>query len=93
MYDAKNIPRVIYCLHALSLFLYKLGKAPQMLDLTGKATFTAEQISAMRSALDDYGLPMPQFRRIGGKVELVSKELNHLAAILHVYAGGLNFMK
>ena len=29
----------------------------------------------------------------GLKVELVSKELNHLAAILHVYAGGLNFMK
>ena len=27
------------------------------------------------------------------EVELVSKELNHLAAILHVYAGGLNFMK
>ena len=26
-------------------------------------------------------------------VELVSKELNPLAAILHVYAGGLNFMK
>ena len=26
-------------------------------------------------------------------VELVSKELNHFAAILHVYAGGLNFMK
>ena len=25
--------------------------------------------------------------------ELVSKELNHLVAILHVYAGGLNFMK
>ena len=27
------------------------------------------------------------------EVELVSKELNHLAAILHFYAGGLNFMK
>ena len=26
-------------------------------------------------------------------LELVSKELNHLAAIVHVYAGGLNFMK
>ena len=26
-------------------------------------------------------------------VELVSKELNHLAAILHVYADGLNFIK
>ena len=28
-----------------------------------------------------------------GRLELVSKGLNHLAAILHVYAGGLNFMK
>ena len=27
------------------------------------------------------------------KVELVSKELNHLMAILNVYAGGLIFMK
>ena len=27
------------------------------------------------------------------KLELVSKELNHLAAILHVYAGSLIFMK
>ena len=26
-------------------------------------------------------------------LELVSKELNHLAAILHVYAGGLNVIK
>ena len=26
-------------------------------------------------------------------LELVSKELNRLSAILHVYAGGLNFMK
>ena len=26
-------------------------------------------------------------------LELLSKELNHLAAILHVYAGGLNFIK
>ena len=26
-------------------------------------------------------------------IELVSKELNYLVAILHVYAGGLNFMK
>ena len=27
------------------------------------------------------------------RLELVSEELNNLAAILHVYAGGLNFMK
>ena len=29
----------------------------------------------------------------GNKVELVPEELNHLAAILHFYAGGLIFMK
>ena len=29
----------------------------------------------------------------GFRIELVSKEVNHLAAILHVYAGGLMFMK
>ena len=39
--------------------------------------------------------PDPQFFQVfeAEKVDLVSKELNHLAAILHVYAGGLNFMK
>ena len=31
-------------------------------------------------------------KKLDEKLELVSKELNHLAAILHVNAGGLNFM-
>ena len=26
VYDRKNMPRVVFCLHALSLFLYKVGK-------------------------------------------------------------------
>ena len=37
--------------------------------------------------------PRKKTTKIGGTLELVSKELNHLAAILHVYAGVLNFMK
>ena len=32
-------------------------------------------------------------KKQGFKLELVSKEFNHLVAILHVYAGGLIFMK
>ena len=86
VYDAKNIPRAIYCLHALSLFLYKLGKAPPMQDLSGKAIFTEEQISAMKSALDSYGLPMPQFKRIGGILaeELPVDEAAFHAAILAI---------
>ena len=86
VYDAKNIPRVVYSLHALSLFLYRLGKAPPMSDLLGKATFTAEQISAMKSALDAYGLPMPQFKRIGGMLtdELPVDEAAFHAAIMAI---------
>ena len=37
--------------------------------------------------------PMTAILTLYYNLELVSKELNHLAAILHVYAGGLNFMK
>lgn len=40
VYDKKNMPRVIYCIHALSSHLFKLGKAPQIQDLYGKVTFT-----------------------------------------------------
>ena len=56
-----------------------------MLDLLGKAIFTAEQISAMRSALDQYGLPMPQFRRIGGKSlfsKYVLKPMNFISSVI-----------
>ena len=27
VYDRKNMPRVVFCLHALSLFLYKVRKS------------------------------------------------------------------
>lgn len=40
IYDKKNMPRVIYCLHALSTHLFKLGKAPPMQDLYGKVNFS-----------------------------------------------------
>ena len=41
----------------------------------------------------DWGKQLVKTDGQDAKVELVSKELNHLSAILHVYAGGLNFMK
>ena len=76
-----------FCLSSRSLFLYRLGKAPPMLDLMGKATFTAEQISAMKSALDAYGLPMPQFKRIGG---LLAEELPVDEAAFHAAIMAIN---
>ena len=35
LYDMKNMPRVVYCIHALSIYLAKLGKGPAILSLTG----------------------------------------------------------
>ena len=57
-----------------------------MQDLSGKATFTEEQISAMKSALDSYGIPMPQFKRIGGILaeEMPVDEAAFHAAILAI---------
>ncbi|KAG8130998.1 putative Ras GTPase-activating-like protein [Naja naja] len=65
VYDRKNIPRMIYCIHALSLYLFKLGIAPQIQDLLGKVDFTEEEISNMRKELEKYGIQMPSFSKIG----------------------------
>lgn len=36
------MPRVIYCIHALSSHLFKMGKAPLIHDVFGKAVFTGK---------------------------------------------------
>lgn len=38
------MPKVIYCLHALSSHLFKIGKAPLIHDVFGKAVFTGNYI-------------------------------------------------
>ena len=48
-----------------------------------------ENWDSERHLLELFGL----FRDYDLNLEIVSKELNHLAAILHVYAGSLSFMK
>ncbi|XP_056142537.1 ras GTPase-activating-like protein IQGAP2 isoform X2 [Lampris incognitus] len=80
VYDRKNMPKVVYCIHALSLYLYKLGIAPQIQDLLGKVAFTEEEISNMRSELDKYGIQMPAFSKIGG---ILANELSVDEAALH----------
>ncbi|XP_066597001.1 ras GTPase-activating-like protein IQGAP1 [Prorops nasuta] len=65
IYDKKNMPRVIYCIHALSTHLFKYGKAPQIQDLYGKVNFTDDEIGAVSKELQKYGVQMPQFQKIG----------------------------
>ncbi|XP_029431113.1 ras GTPase-activating-like protein IQGAP2 isoform X2 [Rhinatrema bivittatum] len=87
VYDRKNIPRVIYCIHALSLYLFKLGIAPQIQNLLGKVDFTEEEISNMRKELEKYGIQMPSFSKIGG---ILANELSVDEAALHAAVIAIN---
>ncbi|XP_063295545.1 ras GTPase-activating-like protein IQGAP3 [Pelobates fuscus] len=87
IYDKKNMPRVIYCIHALSLFLFKLGLAPQIQDLYGIAKFTDEEINHMKCELDKYGLQMPAFSKIGG---ILADELSVDEAAVHAAVIAIN---
>uniref|UniRef100_A0A3Q3XK56 Uncharacterized protein n=1 Tax=Mola mola TaxID=94237 RepID=A0A3Q3XK56_MOLML len=87
VYDRKNMPKVVYCIHALSLYLYKLGIAPQIQDLLGKVAFTEEEISNMRSELEKYGIQMPAFSKIGG---ILANELSLDEAALHAAVIAIN---
>ncbi|GCB75349.1 hypothetical protein scyTo_0020903, partial [Scyliorhinus torazame] len=53
IYDKKNSPRVVYCLHAFSIYLFKLGLAPQIQDLYGKVNFTVHAaVIAINEAIE-----------------------------------------
>ncbi|XP_073466338.1 LOW QUALITY PROTEIN: ras GTPase-activating-like protein IQGAP3 [Aquarana catesbeiana] len=87
IYDKKNMPRVVYCIHALSLYLFKLGLAPQIQDLYGKVNFTDEEINNMKCELDKYGLQMPAFSKIGG---ILANELSVDEAAVHAAVIAIN---
>ncbi|KYO41809.1 hypothetical protein Y1Q_0004502 [Alligator mississippiensis] len=87
IYDKKNMPRVVYCIHALSLYLFKLGLAPQIQDLYGKVDFTEAEITHMRRELDKYGLQLPAFSKIGG---ILANELSGDEAAVHAAVLAIN---
>ncbi|KAJ3189250.1 hypothetical protein HDU85_002875 [Gaertneriomyces sp. JEL0708] len=83
LYDKKNIPKVIYCIHALSHLLSIKGLAPSMKNLFGQLQFTDEQLDATKLSLEEAGVAMPAFRNVGdalnrelgGPAELNPQEL------------------
>ncbi|KAJ2855939.1 iqgap- protein, partial [Coemansia erecta] len=68
LYDRKNMPRVIYCLHALSHFLLKMGIAPEMQDLVGRLEFSEAQLAQTQAELDNLGANMPSFHMIDSSI-------------------------
>ncbi|KAI7827713.1 hypothetical protein BX661DRAFT_170948 [Kickxella alabastrina] len=68
LYDRKNMPRVIYCLHALSHFLLKMGIAPEMRDLVGHLEFSEAQLAQTQAELDNLGAKLPAFHLIDSSI-------------------------
>ncbi|XP_015122620.1 ras GTPase-activating-like protein IQGAP1 [Diachasma alloeum] len=87
IYDKKNMPRVIYCIHALSTHLFKLGRAPQIQDLYGKINFTDAEIDTVSAELKKYGIQMPAFQKIGG---LLTNSMAGDTAALHAAVIAIN---
>ncbi|KAA0702572.1 Ras GTPase-activating-like protein IQGAP3 [Triplophysa tibetana] len=87
VYDKKNMPRAVYCIHGLSLYLFRLGLAPQIHDLCGKVKFTEEEINNMKLELDKYGIQMPAFSKIGG---ILANELSVDEAAVHAAVIAIN---
>lgn len=58
LYDAKNIPKVWFCLHAMSYMLHKSDPSyPLIESLVGKCDFTPEDIRTANRSLVGTGLP------------------------------------
>eukprot|EP00117_Sycon_ciliatum_P032454 scpid10084/ scgid25161/ Ras GTPase-activating-like protein IQGAP1; p195 len=87
IYNRKNMPRAVYCLHALSMYLHRLGKAPPMQNLVGEAEFTEEEITNMQLELEKYGIQMPAFGKIGG---ILANELSVDEAAVHAAVLAIN---
>jgi hypothetical protein len=68
LYDRKNMPRVIYCIHALSHYLAKKGIAPKIKNLLGSLQFTEDELAGAQRDLDDCRVPMPSFKNVGAAV-------------------------
>ncbi|KAJ2761063.1 iqgap- protein, partial [Coemansia nantahalensis] len=77
LYDRKNMPRVIYCLHALSHFLLKMGIAPEMEDLVGHLEFSDAQLAQTQAELDSLGTSMPAFHMIDSGIGARRPRLSH----------------
>ena len=57
LYEKKNIPKVIYCIHAYSYLLAKKGLAPNIKNLVGKLKFSKQALGDAADGLGDSDLP------------------------------------
>ena len=66
LYEKKNIPKVIYCIHALSWLLFRKGLVDFRIgNLVGQLEFEHHELEAMQKGLDKAGISMPSFSGMG----------------------------
>jgi Ras GTPase-activating-like protein IQGAP2/3 len=66
LYEKKNIPKVIYCIHALSWLLYRKGMVDFRIgNLVGQLEFEHHELEQTQRGLDKAGVSMPSFAGMG----------------------------
>ncbi|KEY75263.1 hypothetical protein S7711_07617 [Stachybotrys chartarum IBT 7711] len=66
LYEKKNIPKVIYCIHALSWLLFRQGILDFRIgNLVGQLEFEHHELEEMQKGLDKLGVNMPSFGNMG----------------------------
>ncbi|KAI0533651.1 hypothetical protein GGR58DRAFT_521264 [Xylaria digitata] len=66
LYEKKNIPKVIYCIHALSWLLFRKGIVDFRIgNLVGQLEFEHHELEATQKGLDKLGVNMPSFGNMG----------------------------
>ncbi|KAI0353517.1 hypothetical protein OH77DRAFT_1497233 [Trametes cingulata] len=73
LYEKKNLPKVIYCIHALSHLLARRGLARRIGNLVGHLQFSDDQLQKTQRGLKEAGVPMPNFGNVGREL---AKEIN-----------------
>ncbi|KAK3072326.1 iqgap- protein [Teratosphaeriaceae sp. CCFEE 6253] len=72
LYERKNIPKVIYCIHALSWLLYRKGIVDFRIgNLVGQLHFEEHELEETQKGIDRSGVAMPNF---GGMREAMQVE-------------------
>lgn len=69
LFDGKNMPKVIYCIHALSHLLHSNQIAPQIKNLHGEFNFSEDILVATQRNLEKSGAPMPNFSNLGASLQ------------------------
>ncbi|KAJ3515338.1 hypothetical protein NLJ89_g1823 [Agrocybe chaxingu] len=73
LYEKKNLPKVIYCIHALSHLLARRGLAQRIGNLLGQLHFSDDQLQQTQKGLKEAGVTMPNFGNVGREL---AKEIN-----------------